>query len=192
MGMTCLYILSFLARWRLFPLFPPPKQGGDNITRLISVLSHCSHQSHLKIYVRAESESGMQFKPALPSQQVGTVGTVGTRKANYSRRNSIRCSHQRAANIQPVGTRSDGARGEARVTQQIGTSRAGEFRRRFGSDAATVELDALPAAELRPPVEEAVVGLVDLERWDRHVEVQEIELTCIAQFGETIRSLPQG
>jgi len=38
----------------------------------------------------------------------------------------------------------------------------------------------------------AASGLVDLERWNRQIKVQAVELTCIAQFGETIRNLPQG
>jgi len=70
-------------------------------------------------------------------------------------------------------------------------SRAASFRRRFGSNAATVELDALPAAELRKRVDKSVRSLIDRERWNRQVAVQQVELNCIADFAERIRNLPQ-
>jgi hypothetical protein len=70
-------------------------------------------------------------------------------------------------------------------------SRAESFRRRFGHDAATVELDALPAAELRRRVDTAVESLVDHALWDRQVTVQQVELNCIAEFAERMKSLPQ-
>jgi hypothetical protein len=70
-------------------------------------------------------------------------------------------------------------------------SRAASFRRRFGANAPTVELDALPAAELRARVEAAIYGLVDHERWERQVAVQQIELDCIVDFAERMKSLPQ-
>jgi hypothetical protein len=70
-------------------------------------------------------------------------------------------------------------------------SRAAGFRQRFGSDAATVELDALPAAELRRRVEAAISGRVDFERWERQIAVQEVEYNSIAAFAERVKSLPQ-
>lgn len=70
-------------------------------------------------------------------------------------------------------------------------SRAAGFRRRFGSDAATVELDALPAAELRRRVNAAVRELVDPERWQRQIAVQEVEFNSIADFAARVKSLPQ-
>lgn len=70
-------------------------------------------------------------------------------------------------------------------------SRAAGFRRQFGADAATVELDALPAAELRRRVEQAVTGLIDFEKWNRQVAVQEVEFASIIHIADTLKSLPQ-
>jgi hypothetical protein len=70
-------------------------------------------------------------------------------------------------------------------------SRAASFRTRFGSDAPTVELDALPAGELRRRVDDAVAGQVESERWERQAEIQEIELECIADFANRLKNLPQ-
>lgn len=70
-------------------------------------------------------------------------------------------------------------------------SRADGFRRRFGARAATVELDALPAGELRRRIEEAVTELIDMERWDRQSMVQQVELDCIVDFAERMKHLPQ-
>jgi hypothetical protein len=70
-------------------------------------------------------------------------------------------------------------------------SRAASFQRRFGEDAATVELDALPASELRKRVESAVAGLIDYDLWNRQLTVQQLELNCIAEFAERMKSLPQ-
>jgi hypothetical protein len=70
-------------------------------------------------------------------------------------------------------------------------SRAAGFRRQFGSDAATVELDALPAAELRRRVEQAVTSLIDFETWNRQVAIQQVEFDSIAQFAEQMKALPQ-
>ena len=70
-------------------------------------------------------------------------------------------------------------------------SRAASFKRQFGADAATVELDALPVAELRSRIEKAVLKLVDRERWNRQIAVQKIELDCISEFAERMKNLPQ-
>ena len=70
-------------------------------------------------------------------------------------------------------------------------SRSAGFRREFGSDAATVELDALPAAELRQRVEEAITSLIDFMQWSRQLTVQEVEFACIANIAATIKALPQ-
>jgi hypothetical protein len=64
-------------------------------------------------------------------------------------------------------------------------------QRRFGADAATVELDALPASEFRKRVESAVAGLIDYDLWNRQLTVQQLELNCIAEFAERMKSLPQ-
>lgn len=69
-------------------------------------------------------------------------------------------------------------------------SRSRSFRERFGNDAATVELDALPAGQLRHRVSDAVVqGLLDVDAWTRALQVQEVECTSIASFGTHIRAL---
>lgn len=70
-------------------------------------------------------------------------------------------------------------------------SRAAGFQRRFGPGAATVELDALPAAELRRRVETAITELIDFEIWNRQVSVQNLEFNCIADFAANIKALPQ-
>jgi hypothetical protein len=77
--------------------------------------------------------------------------------------------------------------------QRIKTSdsRAHSFRNRYGHNAPTVELDALPPEELRRRVELAVMGLIDWELWQHQVEVQQVELTCIADFADRIKNLPR-
>jgi hypothetical protein len=70
-------------------------------------------------------------------------------------------------------------------------SRARSFQGRYGHNAPTVELDALPPEELRRRVEHAVRGLIDWERWQHQVEVQEVELQCIVDIANQIKNLPQ-
>jgi hypothetical protein len=70
-------------------------------------------------------------------------------------------------------------------------SRAAGFRQRYGSNAATVELDALPAAELRRRVKKAVTRLIDFETWNQQVMVQQVEFDSIAHFAECLKALPQ-
>jgi hypothetical protein len=70
-------------------------------------------------------------------------------------------------------------------------SRSAGFRREFGSDASTVELDALPAAELRRRVEQAVTSLIDFHTWNRQEAIQQVECNSIAQFAEQMKALPQ-
>ena len=70
-------------------------------------------------------------------------------------------------------------------------SRAASFRRRFGNNAATVELDALPAAELRKRVETAIENLIDFDLWNRQTELHELEFDAIARVAATIKNLPQ-
>ena len=59
-------------------------------------------------------------------------------------------------------------------------SRAAGFRRAFGDNASTVELDALPADELRRRIDTAVDGLVDHDQWNRDLRVQKVEYNTIA------------
>jgi hypothetical protein len=70
-------------------------------------------------------------------------------------------------------------------------SRAAGFRRAFGANAPTVELDALPVAELRSRIEESILSLLDHDLWARQIAVQQIELNCIAEFAERMKNLPQ-
>jgi len=70
-------------------------------------------------------------------------------------------------------------------------SRTAGFQQRFGTTASTVELDALPVEELRRRVRNAIEGLIDFDRWNRQVHVQEVELKCIAEFAERVKALPQ-
>lgn len=59
-------------------------------------------------------------------------------------------------------------------------SRAPGFRRAFGDDAATVELDALPPEELRRRIDATVSRLVDHDQLSRDLRVQEVEYATIA------------
>jgi hypothetical protein len=70
-------------------------------------------------------------------------------------------------------------------------TRAARFRRKFGKNANTVELDALPVDELRRRLDGAIDELVDHEPWDRQLAVQEVELDCIREFAERLKKLPQ-
>jgi hypothetical protein len=70
-------------------------------------------------------------------------------------------------------------------------SRAAGFKKRFGTTAPTVELDALPVDLLRRRVRSAIEGLIDFEAWNRQVAMQEVELKCIAEYVERVKSLPQ-
>ena len=63
------------------------------------------------------------------------------------------------------------------------------FIEKYGKD--TVELEALPATELRWRVESAIRAHIDFTLWDRQTQVQEIELRCIADFADRMKNLPQ-
>jgi hypothetical protein len=69
--------------------------------------------------------------------------------------------------------------------------RAAGFERRFGANAPTVELDALPVEVLRERVDEAIREKIDREIWNRQVSVEEVELACIARIADTVKNLPQ-
>ncbi len=70
-------------------------------------------------------------------------------------------------------------------------TRATQFRKKFGKNAATVELEALPVAELKRRVEEAIEEHIDWELWDRQEMVQEAELASIQEFADKLKNLPQ-
>ena len=71
-------------------------------------------------------------------------------------------------------------------------TRAQSFRAKYGNDAATVELDALPVDELRDRIEDAVKGLLDIEAWNHQVQIQKVEFESIARIADTIKNLPHG
>jgi hypothetical protein len=68
-------------------------------------------------------------------------------------------------------------------------SRSAGFRQRFGSQAPTVELDALEVDELRRRVRAAVEALIDWKRWNRQLAVEKVELGCIRDLADQIREL---
>ena len=70
--------------------------------------------------------------------------------------------------------------------------RAKRFRKKFGRHAKTVELEALPVAELKRRVEKAIEGLIDFKLWNRQVMVQNVELTSIADFAERMKAITSG
>jgi hypothetical protein len=71
--------------------------------------------------------------------------------------------------------------------QQVKTSdsRARKFIKKYGRQC--VELDALPATELRRRIREAVESLLDRTAWDRAVAVEQVEIRSIV---ETVSKWP--
>jgi hypothetical protein len=67
--------------------------------------------------------------------------------------------------------------------------RAKRFREKFGKNAKTVELEALPVAELKRRVEEAIEALIDFTPWNRQVMVENVEMTCIADLAKTMKAI---
>ena len=65
------------------------------------------------------------------------------------------------------------------------------FKRKYGDKAPTVELDALPVDELRRRVRDAIQSLIEWDAWDRQVQVQQVEMNCIAEFADRVKNLPQ-
>jgi hypothetical protein len=57
--------------------------------------------------------------------------------------------------------------------------RAVAFRRKFGTK--TVELDALPPTVLRRRLTVAIKRVMDRRRWNRAIEVERVEIACIAE-----------
>jgi hypothetical protein len=62
--------------------------------------------------------------------------------------------------------------------------RAEQFRREHGS--RTVELDALPPAELRRRIRQHIERHIDRRGWDRAVMVEEAEIRSIQEFVEKL------
>lgn len=69
-------------------------------------------------------------------------------------------------------------------------SRSEAFKREFGKQAPTVELDALPVDELRRRVREAVEMLIEWDSWNRQIVVEEAELKSMAQYVDHVKNLP--
>lgn len=61
---------------------------------------------------------------------------------------------------------------------KVTDSRAREFLSKYSNRC--VELDALPPNELRRRIREAVEGLLDIKLWNRSVEIEQVELSSIA------------
>lgn len=70
-------------------------------------------------------------------------------------------------------------------------SRAAGFKRQFGTKAPTVELDALPVDELRRRVRESVEALIEADSWNRQLVVEQAEFSCISEFADKVKNLPQ-
>jgi hypothetical protein len=70
-------------------------------------------------------------------------------------------------------------------------TRARSFRHEFGKNAATVELEALPVAELKHRIDIAIRSLIDFDLWDRQIMVQNVELASIAEIADKMKNLPQ-
>jgi hypothetical protein len=67
--------------------------------------------------------------------------------------------------------------------------RARTFLKQYGN--ATVELEGLPVKELKRRIVQRVSSLIDFDRWNRQVMVQDVELASIRDFAETMKHLPQ-
>ena len=63
------------------------------------------------------------------------------------------------------------------------------FIKQYGEQ--TVELEALPARELRRRVEYRIRAHIDFDRWGQQEIVEAAEVECIARFADTIANLPQ-
>jgi len=68
-------------------------------------------------------------------------------------------------------------------------TRARAFRKEYGADAATVELDALPVDALRYRLERTVTGLLDMDLWNHQVRIQEVEFASIAEIADKMKHL---
>jgi hypothetical protein len=64
--------------------------------------------------------------------------------------------------------------------------RAAGFIRRYGT--ACAEIDAIPPTELRRRVTEAIDSHIDVERWNRLLQVEEAERDTLRQFVEGLET----
>jgi hypothetical protein len=67
-------------------------------------------------------------------------------------------------------------------------TRAKGFKKEYDR---TVELEALPVAELRRRLSVQIESLIDRDAWERHQIVEKAETDSIKAFAETWRNLPQ-
>jgi hypothetical protein len=74
---------------------------------------------------------------------------------------------------------------------KVTDKRAARFEAKYGAGAATVELEALPVAELRRRVEDRIKSLIAPALWARQLEIQQVEIASIQRFADTIKNLPQ-
>lgn len=71
---------------------------------------------------------------------------------------------------------------------KLSDSRSVEFVRNHGPDC--VELDALPANELRSRIQNAVYSLMDMTKWERAIEIEKAEMASIISSMELWNKLP--
>lgn len=69
-------------------------------------------------------------------------------------------------------------------------SRSDTFREQHGHEC--VELDALPPTELRQRIKNAVEDVLDLEKWNRAIAVEGVELNSIQDFVKGLQGLNRG
>jgi hypothetical protein len=67
-------------------------------------------------------------------------------------------------------------------------TRAAAFLRKHGNES--VELDALPVAELRRRIDDRVWGLIDHSLWNRAVAVEKVEIASILEGMKSWNNLP--
>jgi hypothetical protein len=69
-------------------------------------------------------------------------------------------------------------------------SRSPGFKRIYGRNAPTVELDALPVEELRSRVRTAIETLIDWKRWKQQIKAEAAERESIMRIAEQMKRLP--
>jgi hypothetical protein len=67
-------------------------------------------------------------------------------------------------------------------------TRSGGFLKKYGSEC--VEVDALPASELRGRLSRAIEGLIEQEAWQRAMAVEQAERETTQRVAAALRSLP--
>jgi hypothetical protein len=71
-------------------------------------------------------------------------------------------------------------------------SRAEAFKEKYGEGKTCVELDALPPTVLRQRIKDAVTGILDMEKWNRAIDAEKVELASIQDFVKGLNNLKHG